>query len=653
VTTATVCAILLFVLSVEADAGITIISQPPTKAKVGQVYEYQVRVLSSFQTDVIRYRLKSFPQGMSIDSLSGLIRWTPQSVGYYLTEIHAFNQRGERAYQRYHIKVSSFLGVITGTVKNDSGQAVRKIFVTLYPKTPPVHILLYPPRPYPYTHYEAITDSLGRYTIADADSGEYFAFASVRCNMCMGPYCPNQEYADVWYEDSPTIIGATPIPVRDSVPVTINFTMHRRILPKLVSISGLVADTLGIPIKGAVVAASPYLRSPVVLTSGVIEPNAVPRGFCDPAFGFLPDAVAHTRTDASGKFTLSVMSDGPYIVACMASGYLLQFYQEKGNPLDADRLTLTRDTTGVDFKLLPVPVATARILGSVRDSAGANVVSKIVLYKIGAGFHRTRGLHPVLTDSLGRFVVEGVSSGSYLLQAIPFRDYMPAFYKAGDCSVIRWQHADTIVVRDLDVSGIVVCVNRAYVRGAGTITGRVTSTDGSALSGVVVTAKRRMNSSLATYAVTDVNGRYELTDLDQGQYDLSADKMSYSSLQTQLGSVDYQHTGAAVNFELVPQRVTSIRTTTPEVPGELWLSQNYPNPFNPATKIQFALPIGGRVTLKLFNVLGREVLTLFEGSKDAGYYEVELDARSLASGMYFCTLEFANKAIVRKMVLVK
>lgn len=87
------------------------------------------------------------------------------------------------------------------------------------------------------------------------------------------------------------------------------------------------------------------------------------------------------------------------------------------------------------------------------------------------------------------------------------------------------------------------------------------------------------------------------------------------------------------------------------------LNQNYPNPFNPSTKISFEIPIDGIVSLKIFDVSGKEVMTLIDGFKTADYYTVSFDARSLPSGVYFAKLVTENNGnnLVKtiKMVLSK
>jgi len=101
----------------------------------------------------------------------------------------------------------------------------------------------------------------------------------------------------------------------------------------------------------------------------------------------------------------------------------------------------------------------------------------------------------------------------------------------------------------------------------------------------------------------------------------------------------------------------SVGSNQTNIPEEFSLSQNYPNPFNPATEIKYALPVDASVSLKVFDIFGREVATLVSGNNVAGYYSVEFDALKVSSGMYFYRLtatgEGQSFTQVRKMILMK
>jgi hypothetical protein len=88
-------------------------------------------------------------------------------------------------------------------------------------------------------------------------------------------------------------------------------------------------------------------------------------------------------------------------------------------------------------------------------------------------------------------------------------------------------------------------------------------------------------------------------------------------------------------------------------PGEYYLSQNYPNPFNPSTKIVFNLPQSAYTTLKIFNVLGKELSILTEGTLASGQHTVDFDASGLSSGIFFYELHAGDYREIKKMVLTK
>ncbi len=99
--------------------------------------------------------------------------------------------------------------------------------------------------------------------------------------------------------------------------------------------------------------------------------------------------------------------------------------------------------------------------------------------------------------------------------------------------------------------------------------------------------------------------------------------------------------------------LTGVSHNGTEIPSGYSLSQNYPNPFNPATKIDFAVPVKGLVTLKIFDVLGREVEILLNREFLAGNYTVDYDASKLTSGIYFYTISAGNFTETKKMILIK
>ncbi len=107
-----------------------------------------------------------------------------------------------------------------------------------------------------------------------------------------------------------------------------------------------------------------------------------------------------------------------------------------------------------------------------------------------------------------------------------------------------------------------------------------------------------------------------------------------------------------VYFKLIDQMATPTEKQ-PEVARNFKLEPNYPNPFNPSTQISYSIPKGEHVSLKVFDILGREVATLVDGFQKAGPHRVTFDAGHLSSGIYLYRLESATHTQTRKMMLMK
>src|SRR4030095_12464856 len=116
-------------------------------------------------------------------------------------------------------------------------------------------------------------------------------------------------------------------------------------------------------------------------------------------------------------------------------------------------------------------------------------------------------------------------------------------------------------------------------------------------------------------------------------------------ISTYYGGILKTTNGGGTQIEIIPM--------TNETPTEFNLSQNYPNPFNPTTKIEFSLPQRTMVTIKVYNILGQLIKTALNEFKEPGKYSVTFDGSSLASGVYFYSIETDMFTKTRKMILLK
>jgi hypothetical protein len=100
-----------------------------------------------------------------------------------------------------------------------------------------------------------------------------------------------------------------------------------------------------------------------------------------------------------------------------------------------------------------------------------------------------------------------------------------------------------------------------------------------------------------------------------------------------------------------------------QIPTAYYLNQNYPNPFNPSTMINYSVPKTSFITIKVYDILGREITTLVNEEKKSGNYNVEFSARggsvfggngsNLSSGIYFYRMQAGNFVETKKLILMK
>ncbi len=115
----------------------------------------------------------------------------------------------------------------------------------------------------------------------------------------------------------------------------------------------------------------------------------------------------------------------------------------------------------------------------------------------------------------------------------------------------------------------------------------------------------------------------------------------------------YIFAGTGAGLYRSSNAVSAVNEDKNIAPNNFSLEQNYPDPFNPSTKIKYSIPNSEFVSLKVYDVLGKEVATLVNQQNGAGIHEVNFNASKLASGIYFYRLEAGKNILTRKMLLIK
>ncbi len=460
------------------------------------------------------------------------------------------------------------------------------------------------------------TDSLGNFK-ASLSPGTYIIFAAA-----MGYY---PEY----YDNVREMENATKVQLTSGDSLSFDFMLQQRTIPHNYMLSGMVTDTAGNPLKAWI-------------------------DVYDVANNTYHWKFHHAVTDSSGHYSVKVRGGDTVVVFAhpFNKNYMSLFYNDKTNFMDADRIPINSDTSGIDFVLDHKPVYNNGISGTVKNDSNMSVNSLIFAIRLNDKYHFHKR-YSAVTDSLGNYSFSHLYPGSYILLAIPERNYEPTFFRYDGMQTLRWKEADSVMVSD---NGMVTGINFTVVAdtdsGAAVVSGLVKDNSGKPVNGAIVFALDD-NQQISSYGITNANGNYTIAGLIPGSYTISTDKYGYTSTQTSTVSLDYNgNYSSSASFTITPDNVTSVNSKSTTV-SNFELYQNYPNPFNPTTVIKYSVPVASKITLKVYNVLGSEIKTLVNSEKAAGNYSVEFNGSNLASGIYFYQLKAGNFVQTKKFVLMK
>ena len=639
---------------------IRFISEPPQYGQRGVPYSYTAQAVAKDSSAVIHYFAGiHIPDSLTIDSISGVVNWTPAAKGWYPITLIAKSNKGDIAFQYFMVTVTGGNGIVQGRVIADtSRKGIPNIIIEVLQvlSTAPIPLNTFPVNNGCYS-YIAKTDNNGYYRISHIDPGTYKVHA----------VSPTPRYASQWYDGKSDPKDANTITISDSSsgsPTEVDFALRGgvTILP-MITVSGLVTDTNFLPIKAAHIF---FVRYGFALnTKDTVDDfreyfnmNASKD---DCRLEGKSQHVYSAKVDSLGKYMLHI-PQGSYIAFVKARGYATEFYLEQSDLLSANLLVLGQDSAGINFTLAPLPpVVLGTITGSVLDSTqGIGVPSRIIVSRdrwTSKDSYNCFRSYVVDTDSLGAFSVDSLLPGSYFVFAVPLGNYSPAFYST-DTASTRWKKATRVIISGNSVDGIDIYVHTipSSATGYSSISGAVRLSSGSApMAGALVYANR--NAVVSGYAITNEKGNYNIYGLAPGTYTVTVDKLGYTEIASNSVSVSYSAAAGNpvnANVDLSIDEVTGVaQTSSTQQPTQFMLEQNFPNPFNPTTTINYTLNQSGIVTLKVYNILGQEVRTLVNGFQNAGSYHTMFNAQGLSSGIYFYRLQSQNSIHTRKMILLQ
>jgi protocatechuate 3,4-dioxygenase beta subunit len=645
------------------------VSQPPLTGQAGIVYSYTAKAVSSDTTATIHY----FPlspmaisvqpnKSITVDSVTGVVTFTPKVKGWYTLEIVARSSKGGSATQLFVVTVTGGNYIVQGKVTDTLGiNGIKNVIITLF-KTDTISTVQ--PMGSVDNDFQGnggfafwtITDASGNYRITGVDPGNYKVQA----------ISPTKLYLSQWYDGQTNVASANIVQVKDSSsPTLVNIKLRGIASIKKYPVSGSVEDTLNAALKNADVFIVPIDFA--LSTNNTVDDYQkyfdINANVLDCRLDGNSPRVVHVKTDSLGNYKVSIAA-GTYIAFAKAQGYMTEYYQDQSSLLLATPITVQDTTPNINFTLAPLPkVALGVITGSVLDSSkDVGIPARIIATRADwitfDWFKRIRS-YVVDTDSLGNYTLNGLPSGSYFVFALPLGSYAPAYY-TNDTASTHWKNASKVVITNGSTENdINIYVHQfpVSVSGYAGISGKI-STKGSASTGIpgaVVYASK--NNQIAGYSITGSTGAYTIDGLAPGSYSVSVDNLGSEETSPLSASLSYSNTGAPnnanANFSII-QTVTGVeQPAAGSLPTSFGLAQNYPNPFNPSTTIRYTVASSGPVSLKVYNLLGQEITTLANGYQTAGTYQVEFNGKGLASGIYFYRLHSQSTDIARKMILLQ
>jgi len=467
----------------------------------------------------------------------------------------------------------------------------------------------------------AVTDSMGSFKLK-LRPGEYLIFIEA------------EGYLPEFFDNVQSMQLATKVTFKSGDSLSFNFGLKQRVKPTIYSLSGSVKDVSGNP-------------KTAWITALLTNRN----------FNHMPDLHGHSvtvRTDELGNFKIFAKENDTIVLFINPTDHSLQkqYYNNKATFDAADRIVVSQDITGLDITLASKVVYANSITGVVTDSSSSSPLKAMVyVYKKKSNMHEgSRNF--VLSDSLtGSYTLSNLDPGTYYLLAAA-RGYRPTFFRYDGTSTRNWKNADSIVVTENTVlNNINFALHKFSATGNAIVYGNIVDDNGLNVEGAVASMVDE-NGEVLNSTISDLDGSFMLDGLSSGSYQLVFSAVDYNVAVTNNVTLETANNYLNVDVVLAADALTSIQSEKNMVTN-FALSQNYPNPFNPSTVISYQLPSSGFVTVKIYNVIGKEIATLVNEFQQSGNYSKEFSAGGLNSGVYFYTIKAGNFSATKKMILIK
>ncbi len=498
---------------------------------------------------------------------------------------------------------------MSGVVTDDNGSPIERALVFAYPEVGQGHSV------------KTETNKNGEYLLTDLYAGIYFVKAKAK------------GFHPEFYLDAMSLSDATPVSVGINEQVDeIDFT-----LDAASAIEGIVVSEEE---------GNPPLARALIIAKMIGSP------FQRKAF-----------SNDDGSYRIDNLPAGSYYVYSMARGFYREFFDNAATREEATAVVLdvAEVETGIDFSLKPVPDHEGSISGLVTADFDSLPIPGAIVVVVGA-----HGGPPFfsVTSADGLYELKGLPNGDYFVMA--WADgYIGEFFD----DVHNWHRATLVsVVSPHETSNVDFGLAKKRV-GPYRVRGRVATRQNQPIANALIYAKSKRG--IDGFAVSDEEGNYEINEMEAGQVQIIAaapglkqnndnNFASDDSVTVDLnsGKDNYQ-----ANITMDSDVATGVDAIDGAIPESYGLDQNYPNPFNPETAIQIHLPVSGEVILRIYNLLGQEIVTLANEILEAGNHVINWNGLNkfqtqVPSGIYYYSIQVKNgKNVtfeqVRKMTLLK
>jgi hypothetical protein len=609
-----------------------IVSKPYQFGDVGEDWTFNIEVKTNAPSDCkVLYELSSdAPDGMELvyssstmsESEETSATWTPEEPGVYQFWLYAALECNDKVTDKQRIVINvkkktadDACAIMNGTVSDEDGNPIPEGRITAW----------------------RVDDKSDNSEFKQVYKTE-FKDGAYELNVSKGTYvikASAYKFKDEWFENTMGIEHATRIEVECDNEYSTSFTLEADNYCDDEENSATFSGTVTWAEDGSGVKA-------------VVE--FIPYGWIEGSDDLKPKLSKYTTiTNDDGTYSIVVDADEKYIAMALpeaGSGFMNQYFENVTDPFEATIIDPSSSTfESIDFALVKSEEYTNGFAGTVLNESAEPLKSKLIAYlaePVDPDLAKFAYAQITESDETGAYEFLNLLPGKYILLSIPFeKTYVPGYYNDGDLVVHKWKKSVMIEVGDSYLAepfdlkhktskGIKgIAKTKGYIhrnkKGSMKLEGN-NPQENEAVTGAIVFAYDSQNE-VVNFCISDNNGAYNLDELNNGSYNLLADKTGLDPIESQF-DIDYQNK-LSVDLDLNMTEATSDAGDN-QGPEYLTGINVYPVPASDIVNIDFATSVQVR-NIAIFDTRGTRVYT---ETLNHSIQNHMLNVNRLASGSY-------------------